>query len=359
MSRMDTNMAKSLAYDHRIDAIRGVACILLVAFHVIGEQATHGLRVQPDHPLAMFAEIFIHLRMPLFAMLSGFVYAYRPASSGALKSFFTGKARRLGLPFVFAATLFAGINTALDGAWAVEVAEFWKVYTHGYAQFWFIQSIMTLFVIVGLTDALFGNKRLIPLTGLLVIFCVAFLSKFAAGVSEFAFDRAIYLGPFFITGVLIHRLGDRLPVRFGVALAIVALIGLGLHTMATFNEPGLTLDRRTFTGLFLALGLSSSLVIFRFRSSWLEKIGRYSYSIYLYHMFAIMGLQFAYGFSGMPAVPVAMALGMGLGLGLPMIAEEMAKFTGRYVGFVPVLTLGVKPKPRAEKAQTGPLVAAE
>ena len=344
-------------YDHRIDAIRGIACILLVAFHVIGEQAAHGLRVQPDHPLAMFAEIFIHVRMPLFAMLSGFVYAYRPAHGGQIAAYFKGKGRRLVLPYLFAATAFALINTVLGGAYAVPWGDFWQVYALSYSQFWFIQSVLTLFVVVGVMDALLGADKKWPILALLGVSCLAFLSPIGDGVIVLSLEKTFYLAPFFITGVALNRLGKDLPDVLGYVIVGLSLVGLAAHAYDTIREPGLTTDRRTLLGLFLALGLSSSLVIFRFRATWLETIGRYSYSIFLYHIFAVFGLQAAYDMLGFPGAWGGLVLGVGLGLALPMAAEEMAKFAGRYLSWVPVLTLGVKPR-KSANTQIAPAPAA-
>ena len=354
---MNTMTTGKPGYDFRIDAVRGIACILLVAFHVIGEQPAHGLRVEYEHPLALFSEIFIHLRMPLFAMLSGFVYAYRPAQRDAMGAYFKGKGRRLVLPYLFAATAYAGAHTLLGGAYAVPLADFWQVYVLSYSQFWFIQSVLLLFIVVGLLDAVFGNDKPWPVLGLFLLSWLAFLSPIAEGVQVFSLDRAFYLAPFFLGGVLINRLGGRIPVYAGYVIAGLTVIGLLVHAMDTLRDPGLTTDRRTLVGLFLALGLSSSLVVFRFRNWILEKIGKYSYSIYLYHLFAVMGLQFVYDKTGMPNAYLALGFGVVLGLALPIIAEEAAKFVGRWLPWVPMITLGLKPRrgaPRRESAQTVP-----
>lgn len=356
---MDTMTASKPGYDFRIDAVRGVACILLVAFHVIGEQPAHGLRVEYEHPLALFSEIFIHLRMPLFAMLSGFVYAYRPAHRGAMGSYFKGKGRRLVLPYLFAATAYAGAHTLLGGAYAVPLADFWQVYVLSYSQFWFIQSVLLLFIVVGLLDAVFGNDKPWPVLGLFLLSWLAFLSPIAEGIQVFSLDRAFYLAPFFLGGVLINRLGGRIPVNAGYAIAGLTVIGLLLHAADTLQEPGLTTDRRTYVGLFLALGLSSSLVIFRFRNWILEKIGKYSYSIYLYHLFAVMGLQFVYDKTGMPNAYLALGFGVVLGLGLPILAEEAAKFVGRWLPWIPMITLGLKPRRKAVRGENARPVPAE
>ncbi|MDG1416817.1 MAG: hypothetical protein P8P99_03335, partial [Maricaulis sp.] len=186
---------------------------------------------------------------------------------------------------------------------------------------------------------------------------LAFLSPIGDGVIVLSLEKTFYLAPFFITGVALNRLGKDLPDVLGYVIGGLALVGLAAHAYDTIREPGLTTDRRTLLGLFLALGLSSSLVIFRFRAQWLETIGRYSYSIFLYHIFAVFGLQAAYDMLGFPGAWGGLVLGVGLGLALPMAAEEMAKFAGRYLSWVPVLTLGVKPR-KSANTQIAPAPAA-
>jgi uncharacterized membrane protein len=66
----------------RVQTLRGLACLLLVAFHTVGSTAASGLHVPDDSRYREFTNLFVHLRMPLFTFLSGLVYAYRPLRSG-------------------------------------------------------------------------------------------------------------------------------------------------------------------------------------------------------------------------------------------------------------------------------------
>src|SRR5690348_13562586 len=66
----------------RVQTLRGVACLLLVAFHAIGSASTSILHVPDDSPYRRFTNLFVHVRMPLFTFLSGLVYAYRPIRAG-------------------------------------------------------------------------------------------------------------------------------------------------------------------------------------------------------------------------------------------------------------------------------------
>src|SRR6185295_5386420 len=75
--------APAPAESQRLQTLRGVACLLLVAFHAIGNHPTSGLHVADDSSFRFFANLFQYVRMPLFTFLSGFVYAYRPVLPGS------------------------------------------------------------------------------------------------------------------------------------------------------------------------------------------------------------------------------------------------------------------------------------
>ncbi len=87
--------------DIRIDTLRGVACLLLVSMHVIGHNSTAGIRVDDDSAYRWFADSFMYLRMPLFSVLAGFVYGWRPLRArSAYRGFMGKKARRLLIPYL-------------------------------------------------------------------------------------------------------------------------------------------------------------------------------------------------------------------------------------------------------------------
>ena len=84
----------------RLQSARGLACLLLVAYHVIGDPVTGGLRLPASSLYHYFTLLFLPLRMPLFAFLSGFVYAYRPVAYGSRLRFLGKKLRRILVPLV-------------------------------------------------------------------------------------------------------------------------------------------------------------------------------------------------------------------------------------------------------------------
>lgn len=327
-----------------IDTLRGLACVLLVAFHVIGEAPTHGLRLDWDHPFALFSAVFFHLRMPLFAMLSGFVYGYRPIRHGEGGKFLTGKARRLVLPYLFAATAFAVVNTVLGGAYAVAPAEFWQVYVEPYAHFWFLHSILTIFLIIAALDWIWPRAPLAVAVGFLAVSSLLFMTPFGNGIKILSFFHTPYLAPFFALGLVINRMEmakvGQLPRRLVSTVLIGGLaVLLTIHAWFVLSHPGHELLRRDFIALGLGLCFSGALIMHRFNIAPLAWLGQYSFSIYLYHMFGALGLQMVYNFIGMPNAPIGLTLGMIAGLGAPVVFQML---TLRFGGFAPVLALGLK-----------------
>ena len=112
--------------------------MLLVAWHTIGNGPTSGLEVPADSYWRFFADFFIYFRMPMFAFISGYVYASKPFA-GQASRFLAGKTRRLLLPLFIVGTSFALVEWLVPGTnvnkynivphWAtlhlVPVAHYW------------------------------------------------------------------------------------------------------------------------------------------------------------------------------------------------------------------------------------------
>nr|WP_295373393.1 acyltransferase family protein [uncultured Sphingosinicella sp.] len=75
-----------------LDSARGVACLLLVAYHAVGATGALGMRVPSDSPYRFVTDALSYVRMPLFTLLSGMVYAMRPVRADDVLGFLRGKA---------------------------------------------------------------------------------------------------------------------------------------------------------------------------------------------------------------------------------------------------------------------------
>lgn len=132
---------------HDLQGARAIACVLLVVFHVIGGDSTDGLRLRAGSEIHQLLAFLSPLRMPLFAMISGCVYAMRPVRRGSEINFLTGKVRRILLPLLTVSTAFYSAQVAigvepLSGA----ILRLPSIYLRSYAIFWFLQAIFLVFV---------------------------------------------------------------------------------------------------------------------------------------------------------------------------------------------------------------------
>ena len=69
------------AKDPNIETLRGLAILLVVAGHVIGIDATGGMKVADDSLWRYLYASLQYVRMPLFTAISGWVYALHPVAA--------------------------------------------------------------------------------------------------------------------------------------------------------------------------------------------------------------------------------------------------------------------------------------
>jgi fucose 4-O-acetylase-like acetyltransferase len=149
----------------QIDTIRGLACVLLVAYHVVGSEPSNGLLLA-DGPYRLAADLLAYIRMPLFTFLSGYVYAWRPFN-GYIHSFLRGKVRRLLIPmvvvgsvFVFARVVTPGTHVSTDDSTGVGPSVEDTVALCGSPE-WGQPALCKSFRVSG--KLLFDQRRLLPL----------------------------------------------------------------------------------------------------------------------------------------------------------------------------------------------------
>ena len=300
----------------RIETLRGLACLLLVAYHVIGADPGMGLRVE-DGWLRWLNDGLAYLRMPLFTFLSGLVYGLRPFS-GNSRAFLTGKARRLLIPMLFVGTLFAVLQALTPGT-NTSAGPWYLLHIQPVAHFWFVESLFWVFLVIW---ALERWQRMRSLTGYLLVLgtaCAVYLT--VRGWPWFGLEGAIYLMPYFLAGLGFSRFNSA-PwlasrwIHIGLVLiAVGAVVAMGL--------PAPNPDRRTL--LMLAAGLSLCVLLLGsgMTAAWLAGIGRYSYAIYLFHVFFTAAARIGLERIGIDSLLVHALLGVLMGLAGPILVDRL------------------------------------
>lgn len=283
-----------------IDTVRGIACLLLVAYHVVGLSTTTGLRLEDGSVYRMINDSLGYIRMPLFTFLSGVVYAMRPVSGGESRKFLLGKVKRLLLPFVFVGTIFFLVRYLVPGTnQQPELIDILLRLIWPQAHFWFLPALFLIFLTVSALERIRALDSPWMLLAVFAFSCILFQFHYGA-VGAFTWNRALYLFPFFLAGACVQRF----DVRWAVAL-------VGLAALAP--------------DLKIAIGVGSAvllLVVFP-KVPILAKIGVYSYTIYLYHVFGTAGARIALEQAGISSTPVFFIAGLASGIILP-IAVHLA-----------------------------------
>lgn len=311
----------------RIDTLRGAACILLVAYHLVGSGPTLGLRLDESHPLVLANAVFSYLRMPLFSFLSGYVYAWHPyRHDGA--AFIRGKARRLLIPMFVVGTLFAILQTITPGTNAGPYN--WSMlHILPVAHYWFLESLFVIFVVIAALEhfGAMSTERGFAL----VFFAAAVLHVLRPLPVHFGLLGATYLLPFVLLGVWCNRFGEHGSgsTQLSVGLSL-SLLGIAYSAFVVQAMPP-----RISTPA-LAIGLGTCLVVLRLRreSPWLAWVGHHSFAIYLFHTVFTAASRILLTSAGVSAIWILVLIGMLAGTLLPIATELFLRrmpVVGRWV----------------------------
>ena len=331
------NAQRTLEHGHldlseRARSARGLACVLLVVFHVIGNEPTSGMRVASDSGLNFFAHLFSYIRMPLFSFLSGFVYAYRPIGKSQSGRFALHKMQRLLIPMGTAATatfvlellrahyVFGQPFKAMAAA-----AQLPSIYLYPYHQFWFIQALYAdflLLIALESVDALATLPRYCAVLGAAI---AAYLLVPDQSDYFFSLPQAIYILPFFLLGIGANRYRDAFSsVATRLGILTVFLTAIGVQALIMLRDPSHEVYRRT--ALALAIGMTANLCIM----TWLPKfgllqfVGRYSFCIYLYHSLFLNFVRHRAQSPHLTSTWILLFLLVAAGLALPIALHRAA-----------------------------------
>jgi peptidoglycan/LPS O-acetylase OafA/YrhL len=305
----------------RIETLRGLACLLLVFYHVVGADPSNGLRVL-DGPVRWTNDTLAYLRMPLFTFLSGLVYGMRPFSGQASDSqqFLLGKCRRLLIPMLVVGTLFALLQAAVPGT-NRSIKNWGHLHWEPVAHFWFVESLFWVFLLVWAGERLscFKSRQ-----------GVWFACLGAAAVTAWApggwyvlsIEGAFYLLPYFMFGMAISR--RNWWFVFELPWVQVLLILVVVCSAWQLGAPVPGMNRRTPGVLLLGLALCSLCLATRIELRWLARIGTASYAIYLFHVFFTAATRIGLNYLHVDSMALKIVLGVSVGVFGPMLINNLA-----------------------------------
>jgi peptidoglycan/LPS O-acetylase OafA/YrhL len=280
----------------KVQTLRGLACLLLVVYHVIGATESQGLRIH-DGWLRQLTEALVALRMPVFGLLAGAVYGF---SSKRGWSLVRNKAARLLWPMLSVGTLFALVQYLTPGS-NYRIDELYLLHIVPVAHFWFLESLFLIFCIMALAEAVAPLRSVRSWWGYFVPAVLVYLAH--PGFIWFSVLGATYLMPFFLLGVGLTRL--QWDARQEQPKSGLLRMALGALLVAWLMEQTPELERFSAPMLLAGLLLASGFWSLGLRNPLLARIGDYSFAIYLFHVFFTSATRMVLQGAGLEApVPV-------------------------------------------------------
>jgi glucan biosynthesis protein C len=308
--------------DLNIETLRGIAIVLMVLGHVIGQLTLSGIKLKDDSALQFMSYAFQYIRMPLFTIISGYVYAFKPVNRfSSSKQFMSRKLERLFIPFLIVPTLSYITRYLTPGlSTKVNLGGLWETFLFPTGQFWFIQAMVIMFVILVIIEKL---KLLETLKSALVVLAACIL-WFSVDIKTalFSIDKVPFLLTFFIVGVVFKRFKSIIFTKKITLIATVVLCAALAFQLAVFNNT--TLSRFIPLLLTLVVGTTASLFLIHsgFSNGRLIWLGNFSYGIYLFHMFGVSGFRLiALKVFHIDSIAVHVIGGLICGVALPIVLE--------------------------------------
>lgn len=327
-----------------IATVRGVACAALVAYHVVGPSSVSGMHLPDDSYWHDAMNSLDFLRMPMFSVLSGYLYAAHRVERGALASFFRKKALRLLVPFLFVTAVMYTLRQAVYADGTTVAAAFLFHYQH----LWFLQSLMLIFVGIALWDA-FARPTWVGLC--VAAFGAAMVSRTFEITPFLSLNGAFYLLPFFALGMILRleprvlRSADLVVLACSLVVIVMLLQQLsgilGGNSIARLSLPAALCGA---AGGFLMLARCPRIRIF-------ETIGAYSFTIYLWH--SVCAAAVRHGLAAQMQLPsgIEFLILMIAGLAGPIAVHLIV----RRIPVLSLLAAGVRPQHRKSEPSQFPL----
>lgn len=327
--------------DPSIQTLRGIAVILMVAGHVIGF-GNRGLEVGNSSMWHYYFIALEDIRMPLFTLISGYVYAMLPVTQWRqYPQLIKGKSRRLLLPLITVGALYYVLERTIPGTHSnARDIPFWHVYLFGFEHLWFLQSIFVIFLLIGILDStgvLASRTGWAAITALAAVTFV--LVHVPPSVDVFTISGAVRLLPFFLLGYGLRR--HAVFDLHGVPALAATVAFAGVYTFRLLTILGIYHpDRYVDKAITITVGATALVLIYSARNllnvKVLAWIGSFSFGIYLLHVMANAAIREALHHLGVHTIWVLFALGLVTAIAGPIVFQLLF----RRVWFVQTFVLG-------------------
>jgi fucose 4-O-acetylase-like acetyltransferase len=304
-----------------IDALRGIAIVLVVAGHALRGVETAGISTGALFGLLDVRFYAVHVQLLFF--VSGLVVVRSLQRRGA-RPFAGSRVSVLLVPMILWTYVFLGVKL-LAGPYQNQPVSWDVLLTSpvpGQLHLWFLWALFLMHLLVAALWALVpARRRTAAATGLFVASLAGTVVPLPAEVEVWA-GMTIRFLPFFALGILLGLEGVGSRRGRGVSL-VAAAVALGAFVFAP--------QIRAFSGSFLLPSLLACLGAYFSASLLLSRtalmrvlgyLGASAMAIYVLHTIFSAGLREALLAAGLTAPGPHLLLGIAAGVALPLIVRE-------------------------------------
>jgi surface polysaccharide O-acyltransferase-like enzyme len=284
--------------DPSIETLRGVAILLVLSGYIVRHDI---IPMDLSHPsvtvtlLKYLEHTLSTIRMPLFTVISGYLYAASPAVPGSLKKLVTGKFRRIMIPFL-TLTAIQFLVFSLFPESGYHLSELYKAYIWPDQQLWFLLAVFIILVITGCLDSLKALST--PKRFLTVCLIAAVLHASVRLPGAFSAYGVNYLFPFFLLGYGLKRYALYfMQPRYFPLLGFIFVISVSIQpfyhaaTQITGDPP---FHLRRLVDLAVPFSCFPILFYYRRPVPVLAFFGACSFGIYLFHRISVSLVRAGY-----------------------------------------------------------------
>lgn len=308
-----------------VDFLKGYACVMVLVYHVLLGIRLSGMGEVPP-AFAFIENITSTFHVPLFLFLSGYVYSHngRWTKKGSKGKFLLNKLLNIGIPYLIFSTVYILVNTLIPGTnhdcSLTDVLFLWKIPV---AHYWFLYDLLMLFILFVLLG--FVSSRIITIA----LFVIYLANSYIFKLDIPFFGGALAASLLFGAGASLRECGIDIEKKIKPAAgALLCAVHLALSIVIIRKGWAKTAGLYQLNGL---LGIAASVFIGQMitRIDAIRKAGlyicRYSFQIYLLHIFFTAGIRIILMKCGITLYYVQIIAGTVSGLVFPMLIGRLSE----------------------------------
>jgi fucose 4-O-acetylase-like acetyltransferase len=314
-----------------VDLSKGIAIFLVVLGHVLGIYMVANLYIEQQYFIRYIHFTIYNFHMPLYFILSGYLYCKveKNRDFTDYKGLLLKKIIGLGIPYIIF-SLIQGMVQVLLSQYThnkIGFSSLLNIATQPILQFWFIYTLLFIFIIVPFMDILIKNDKL---KFLLLIVCK--ITSFFITTNIIAIDTFLQYSVYFYCGKMLFTYCKSI-LKNKMVLIIASIIYIILNISCYFYLDNIYEEYNNILDVILAI--SGSILVVYVVTYFIQKtkiikkcialLGKYSFEIYIFHIMFAYGTKTILSKLGIGNLFINLFLDTSVGIIVPIMIGCIAK----------------------------------